>query len=101
MILNTEWKEIDTLPPVAKEKKIKEISKLGADEDYTVSIMRIQIARQVNEPAQLAELKQPYEMAKQQIAAAKAQLATLPAEQKETMEKQMNLSLKMMKMMVD
>ena len=59
------------------------------------------MARQANDPAQLAQVKQQYEGLKQQLAAAKVQLATLPAEQKEKLEKQMNLSLKMMEMMVN
>ena len=42
-----------------------------------------------------------WNFSKQQIAAAKAQLATLPEDQKKLAEKQMNLSLKMMEMMVN
>ena len=95
------WDAVEALDPVAKEKKISELAKLLDSEDYIVSIMRIQIAMQANDPAQLAQIKQQYEMAKTQVEAAKAQLAQVPEEQKKMMEKQMNLSLKMMEMMVN
>ena len=95
------WDEINKLPPKEKEKKIKELSNLPDTEDYIVSIMRIQIATQVNNPTELAQIKQQYETVKQQVAAAKAQLASLPEEQRKTMEEQMNLSLQMMEMMVN
>ena len=97
----SEWEAIDTLAPVEREKKINELSNLAGDEDYLVSMMRIQIAIQANDPAQIAQIKQQYEVTKQQVSAAKAQMRTLPEEQKRLMEKQMNLSLKMMEMMVN
>ena len=110
------WEEISELPSVIKEKKLKELSKLAADEDFLVSAMRIQLASQANDPAQLEQLKRQQEVTKQEIEAAKAQMATMlknvendvylqvaidAAEQYVIMKRQVNLSLKMMEMGLD
>ena len=96
-----EWEAIGKLSNEEREKKINEIANLAADEDFLISIARIQFAVQASDPAQLAQVQQQYEMMKQQLPAAKAQFATLPEEQRKTMEKQIDLQVKMMELMTN